>query len=212
MADERDRCFVYLISGRLAHPGWGRAAHAKAQRQRVERGKVAVPVRAKWCMTSREKNMSSRSANDRTPGFRFGTRGLFLLLTLLCLLLAAYAWLDRRILEPGRRADAVQCHLESLASRRPDDMSPRQWESAVAWTLNLHGNSFLRFQADGPAIAAMQRRLESRLADPVGMDTIHWIWDEYGQICQGGANYQRFRAMMIEEIDAGGGNWNMQIP
>lgn len=140
-------------------------------------------------------------------GFRFGIRSMFVAITLLAVFFASYGWFDRRILEPRRQSEAVQRHIESLAGRCPRDMSPRQWANAVGWTLNLHGNSLIMFQADGTKIRKFDERLAKKLAGEVNMDTIHWIWDEYAEICPGGANYQRFRSQMDDEIEHGGGDW-----
>lgn len=139
-------------------------------------------------------------------------RSLFIILGVLAVLFAGYGWFYRKFEEPLRHSDAVKRHLESLVNRRPHDMSPRQWESAVAWTLNLHGNSLIMFQADGPTISKFEQRLAERLNGDVNMETIHWIWDEYAKICPGGESYQRFRSQMIDEIESGGGNWLMNVP
>jgi hypothetical protein len=156
---------------------------------------------------------SAREAiTTNRPAFHFGLRSMLTALCFLAVLLAGYGWYHRRYVEPRYYANAIQRRLESLVDRRPKEMSPRQWESAVAWTLNLHGNSLMRFQAKGAAIASFDERLAKKLAGPVDMSTVHWIWDEYAGICRGGASYQRFRPMMLEEIEAGGGHWGMNIP
>jgi hypothetical protein len=98
------------------------------------------------------RSLTCMDGAQQSPGIRFGTRSLFLGLFVLAVLFAAYGWLYRRIIEPRRHSDSVERRIESLALRRPPEMSPRQWESAVAWTRNLHGNSLLMFQADGPTI------------------------------------------------------------
>lgn len=150
---------------------------------------------------------------NRTPRrIQFGIRALFVVLTVLAILLAGYGWLYRKHIEPRQHTAAIEQHLKSLALRRPQELTPRQWESAVAWTGNLHANSLLRFQADGPAIRHLEQRLAKKLAGDVNLDTIHWIWDEYAKACPGGAAYQRFRPQMMEEIEAGGGNWGLTIP
>jgi hypothetical protein len=143
---------------------------------------------------------------------QFGICSLFVLLAVLGVMFAAYGWVHRRIVEPQQACEAVHKRLISLAGRRPKDMTPRQWESAVAWTSNLHGNSLMFAQADGPTIRRFDQQLAKKLAGEVNMETIHWIWDEYAEICRGGANYQRFRPEMLNEIEQGGGNWGMKIP
>lgn len=156
--------------------------------------------------------MASSETSNAPARIQFGIRGLFIVLTVLAGLLAGSGWFYRRHVEPRQHADAIEKHLESLALRRPKDLTPRQWESAVAWTLNLHGNSLLSFQADGTTIRRLERRLASKLRGDVNLETIHWIWDAYAEACPGGARYQRFRAMMVEEIEAGGGSWGMNVP
>jgi hypothetical protein len=152
------------------------------------------------------------AARTNDGRFRFGIRSLFILLAVCAVLFAAFGWFHRQMIEPRRASAAVEQRLKSLAGRRPKDMTPRQWESAVAWTQNLHGNSLMFAQADGPTIRRFEGQLAKKLAGDVNMETIHWIWDRYADICPGGANYQRFKPMMMEEIEQGGANWGMNIP
>jgi hypothetical protein len=159
--------------------------------------------------------------NDAAPkplsktSIRFGIRRLLAVVAVLCVLFAIYGWYDRTFIAPGRHSEAVRRSIESLVNRRPADMTRGQWGCAVAWTLNLHGNSLLSFEAHGPTIAAFEKRLKEKLAGDVNMQTIHWIWSEYAKICPHGASYQRFRAAMLEEIDSVGPNddpWGMNVP
>lgn len=116
--------------------------------------------------------------------------------------------------EPYRETRLLHDVIWRLADHRPPDMTQRQWESAVAWTNNLHCNS-LTFLATADSIRSLRLELEKRLDDSdssIDMDTIHWIWDSYAQLCRGGERYQRFRKQMTEEIEAGGGNWGISIP
>lgn len=143
---------------------------------------------------------------------RFGLRTLFVAIFVLAVLFAVFGWFHRQVFEPHRHDNAIGKHLRSLAWRRPPEMSPRQWESAVAWTLNLHGNSMLHFEANNATMRDFNERLEQKLSGHIDMKTIEWIWDEYAELCPGGANYQRFRPQMLEEIEAGGGNWSLNVP
>lgn len=149
------------------------------------------------------------------PNFRFSMRSLLATILALSFLFAGVAWIYHTIVAPHRRADAVEELLRSLVSRRPSDMSRGQWGSAVAWTLNLHSNSLLMFEADGPTIGAFEDQLQAKLAGDVDMQTIHWIWDEYANLCPHGASYQRFKPQMMEEIASigpGADPWGMHIP
>ena len=143
---------------------------------------------------------------------RFGMRSLLILFGLLALLFAGYGWVYRKVVAPRRHVDAIEVHLRTLVNRRPDDMSAAQWESAVGWTMNLHGNSLYAFQSDVPTLRAFEERLANRLAGDVDMDTIHWIWDEYADLCPGGERYQRLRPLMVEEVEKSGGNWGLNVP
>ncbi len=142
---------------------------------------------------------------------RFGTRSLFVMLTVLAVIFAGYGYFDRRVLEPSRQAQAVQTHIMSLITRRPEDMTPLQWESAVGWTINLHANSLIFWQADGMRIHEFEQQFAQKLAGDVNMDTIHWIWDEYAAICPGGASYQRYRSQMLGDIQHRGNDCGLGV-
>lgn len=134
-------------------------------------------------------------------------------LVLTVALVAGAVWIDYSVLKPHRIGRQIEQQIDSLAKRRPPEMTRSQWTSAVAWTRNLHGNSLISFQCDSATLGNFRDRLAERLAGPVDMTTIHWIWDEYALACPGGAKYQRFRPMMLEEIEAGGGGWvGLDVP
>ncbi|HEX4606648.1 MAG TPA: hypothetical protein VH092_00425 [Urbifossiella sp.] len=85
--------------------------------------------------------------------------------------------------------------IGALADKRPPDVPPGQWEFAVGWTRNLHGNC----GSTRPAVAAGWREgfvveLERRLAGPVSLADIDWIWDEYAAHTRSGRAYSdRYR-------------------
>ena len=151
-------------------------------------------------------------ANRPAPALRFSLRWMRVAFSVVAVLLAGYGWYYRQVLEPRLLADKIEAHIDSLALRRPPELTPKQWESAVAWTSNLHGNSLLRFQADVPALRRFEQRLQEKLQGKVTLETIDWIWAEYARACPGGANYQRFKPMMLEELAAGGGEWGINVP
>jgi hypothetical protein len=152
---------------------------------------------------------------ESKPRFRFEHGLLLVIVFVVCGLLAGYMWFHYRIVVPRRHADSVERLLQSLVDRRPADVTRGQWGSAVAWTLNLHANSLLPFEADGATIAAFERRLQAKLQGDVDMQTIDWIWAEYARLCPHGASYQRFKAMMQDEIDTVAPDadaWGMNVP
>jgi len=112
----------------------------------------------------------------------------------------------RRIQEPYRETQKLHELIQSLANRRPDQLTQRQWQTAVDWTNNLNGNSLVWEFKDGPAIRTLRQQLETKLEGEVNMDTIIWIWDRYAELCPAGARYQKWRKVMLDEIDNGGLN------
>ena len=146
---------------------------------------------------------------------QFGFRSLLAIVAILAGLFAGYGWLHRTVIAPSRHADEIERLLRSLVACRPADMTRGQWGCAVAWTLNLHSNSMLMFEADVSAIAAFEQRLKDRLAGDVDMQTIDWIWTQYAQLCPHGASYQRLKPQMLEEIQTVGPRddpWGMNVP
>jgi hypothetical protein len=139
---------------------------------------------------------------------RISLRSVLIGIAVLSVLLASFSALDRKFGEPSRRARDVERHLEMLEVRQPPPgLTHNQWQTALFWTINLHGNSRIRYEADGPTIAAFEERLVAKLAGDVTIDTIYWIWDEYARICPGGARYNnRFRSIMLEDIAANRSN------
>ena len=116
--------------------------------------------------------------------------------------------------EPYVEARLLNSVIWQLVDHRPPDMTPKQWESAVAWTNNLDCNS-LTFLAPAESIRSLRLELEAKLKGtdrPVDMDTVNWIWDSYAELCHGGKRYQRFRGQMTDDIENGRVNWGIQIP
>ena len=94
-------------------------------------------------------------------------------------------------------------------------MTRGQWASAVAWTLNLVGNSQLLFESKLDELSRFQEELDRKTQENVDMATIHWIWDQHAQLTRSGKAYQRFRQQMLEEIECVGPDddpWGMNVP
>lgn len=116
--------------------------------------------------------------------------------------------------EPMRRQREIGDMVMSLVDRRPPEITRGQWGSAVAWTRNLIGNSMLLAADDMRPIADFQKRLQEKLNGKVDMTTIDWIWEECARLTPQGANYQKFRPVMLEEIaEVGPDNdiWNTGV-
>jgi hypothetical protein len=125
----------------------------------------------------------------------------------LCLLVAVIVTCTfsyRQTTAPYREAEKIHVQILSLADRRPAEMTQSQWDSAVSWTNNLHANSLVWGFKNAAPIRSLRLQIESRLDGPVTMDTIIWIWDQYAELCPLGARYQKWRKVMLEEIERGG--------
>ena len=124
------------------------------------------------------------------------------------------------VVEPTRRHAAfcreVRADLQSLARKRPPSVSRKQWENVVAWTLNAHGNC-LTFHADIPQdeMARFEAELKRRLAGPVDLSTIDWIWDEIVRLTPGGQRYSdNGRPTLPErlrEFEEGNQSWGIEV-
>ena len=157
---------------------------------------------------SRETTMQSELSRESCAA---RARRWWIALLVAAVPIVAVLWY-RQTTEPYREAERIRVLVISLTGRRPENLTSKQWQSAVAWTNNLHCNSLVWGFNDGPAIRDFRLRLEAKLESSVTMDTIEWIWDEYAALCPLGARYQRWRKVMLDEIGNGGGNWGITIP
>ena len=134
--------------------------------------------------------------------FRFSLRSALLFVTLVGVLSGGFVALERYLSSRRRHSDQIEAMLDGLVMRRPKNVSRGSWNVAVGWTLNLHGNSLVPFQASDAEIRAFRDALRNRLtADQVNVDTINWIWDEYAELTPAGRHYQRFRDVMKSQMD-----------
>lgn len=131
---------------------------------------------------------------------QFSLRKILLITVAISMVLAVYAHFEREWFSPRRRDLQIRDAIRSLEARRPPDVTPQAWQAAVFWTQNLHGNSMVPFEASDHQIKVFQEDLNQRLSQPIDLDTIYWIWDEYAKLTPAGKRYQRFRSQMDEEI------------
>jgi hypothetical protein len=70
--------------------------------------------------------------------------------------------------------------LNRLASKRPENVTRKQWEFMIGWTQNGIGNCFGVYQSvkDPIRFAGMPDELEWRIDHDPGVSVIDWIWDE----------------------------------
>lgn len=118
----------------------------------------------------------------------------------------------RQATEPYREAEKIHVLIMTLTNRRPENVTAKQWQSAVEWTNNLHCNGLVWDFKNGPAIRALRLSFERKLESPVTMEAITWLWDQYAMLCPLGARYQQWRKVMLDEIDSAASNQGMAMP
>jgi len=102
-----------------------------------------------------------------------------------------------------RISDSVQ----SLAHRRPADVSRNQWSFIIGWTMNGIGNccsvnGFLNpDEQSRERFLSLPDRFEERLRGEVGIETVDWLWDELEIISKYGVRYsQQWRPTTPERL------------
>jgi hypothetical protein len=84
----------------------------------------------------------------------------------------------------------VRGDLMALTHKRPPAVSRGQWEFAVGWTINLHANcGSIRTAVEPGWRDGFAEQLERRLAGPITLADIEWVWDEYASHTDNGRTY-----------------------
>ncbi len=126
---------------------------------------------------------------------------------------ASFCWIWK--IEPIRRhlefCRTTRADLETLVHKRPPELTRKQWENVVAWTFNAHANC-ITSERDIPRadMDRFSKQLKQRLAGPVTLDTIDWIWDEIVRITRHGKQYSdNWRPTHANPIEEG--NWGIHV-
>jgi hypothetical protein len=97
---------------------------------------------------------------------------------------------------------ATKAEFQSLAKKRPPNITRNQWHHIVAWTLNAHANCFSVVRSI-PQEEREQflKELRERLQSDVDLATIDWIWDELVRLTSYGQTYsERWRPTSPEKL------------
>jgi hypothetical protein len=106
-----------------------------------------------------------------------------------------------------RLRDAV----ESLANRRPANVTRNEWSYVIGWTLNGIANccsipEYLNADREShDRFLALPERFERKIGSGVGLDAIDWLWDKLEAISKYGerysANYRPTEPERLAEAD-----------
>lgn len=111
-----------------------------------------------------------------------------------------------RYIEPiwdhSRWYGRVRENINALTHKRPPEVNKGQWEFAVGWTINLHANCGSIWSAVEPGWRdGFTVELERRMAGPITLTDIEWIWDEYARHTTYGQTYSdKWRPTKAEEF------------
>jgi hypothetical protein len=95
----------------------------------------------------------------------------------------------------------VRADIRQLACNRPPDVPKGQWEFMVGWTWQMHCNCGMIHTSVEPGWREeFATELERRLAGPMSVADIDWIWDEYAAHTKGGRSYDRYRPTRSEDL------------
>ena len=105
----------------------------------------------------------------------------------------AFGWQSYRAQVHRKWEQRVEILILRLARKRPADVTPEYWTKCVQWTRMLHGEygGISYFPAE--ARESLIRDLERHLAEPVNVQTIDAIWDDYARHAPKAAGYLTFR-------------------
>lgn len=101
----------------------------------------------------------------------------------------------------GEWHNRVRADIRQLACKQPADVPEGQWEFMVGWTWNMHCNCDFTPRSSTPEWREeFATELERRLAEPMTVADIDWIWDEYADHTKYGQSYGRYRPTRSEDL------------
>lgn len=104
-----------------------------------------------------------------------------IVVVLLVFLVGAVLWSPAQFLlrqhEYNTLRHELQSAIKSMLLRRPSDVPEQQWKCAIEWTDNLTAQVFFNDHSGLPKLRQLVADLRTRVADPVDLGTLRWLWD-----------------------------------
>lgn len=118
------------------------------------------------------------------------------------LLFSIWFWWGRPFESHRPWYDRIREDITALAHKRPRELSKGQWQFIVGRTLQLHANCGSTWHNVEPEWREeFATEFERRLAGPITLADIDWLWDEYARHTKCGQTYSdRFRPIRAKVI------------
>ena len=136
---------------------------------------------------------------------RFRLRTLFVLVGAAAAVFAVFAAF-LRITEYSRYQRAGAVVVESLAGRRPANVSQKTWDDATGWAITAYHNvCFSEGHVPLPELHAFIRDVDAKFDGPVDLNTVDWIWTRLASTGRHGKQYAerfepQYRAIVYREL------------
>lgn len=121
---------------------------------------------------------------------QFRLRTLFWLVGVATIVMALFASFLRITEYPRLQQSGAQI-VESLRTRRPNDVPPQTWDEATGWAITAYHNICF---SDGHAplneLKAFIHDAEIKFNGPVDLSTVDWVW---ARLAKTGPHGQQYR-------------------
>jgi hypothetical protein len=97
-----------------------------------------------------------------------------------------------KVYSHARWSKATKQEIAYLRDRCPNGMNKSEWEWEIDWLLNLHANTAAMPDeiVDEDARERFLKEFRQKVAEPVDIWIIDWIWIEYEKFTQRGKAYR----------------------
>jgi hypothetical protein len=133
-----------------------------------------------------DENHQAESAARRTTATRIGC------LVIVCLLAGPVGWIGWQFWKMKAWSNAhrgVLAKIDSLASRRPANITPEHWEEAVGWGRTAFCNLWPWDPDTRGDLRDFSARLDEKMAAGDSLATLQWVWDDLEHRTEAGPRY-----------------------
>lgn len=98
--------------------------------------------------------------------------------------------------------DRIEKAIEQMAQKWPQQVKRETWDEACNWLLTANANiCFSPEHVPMDKVILLSEKFESKVAGPVNLGTVEWMWDEFAAASPYGAEYADwYRAVYLEYL------------